>query len=458
MIKANPFKLPKPAPGVMPEASKIAMDAAMAPTFSYANQYDAYSEGLVFLGYPVLAQMAQRTEYRRPSEILAKEMTRKWIKVVSAGDDDKTEKVAAIEAELKRLNAQRCFREALEQDGFFGRSQIFLDMGDEDLTELKLPLSDKNTKVSKSKPLKALTVVEPTWTYPNQYNTDNPLRQDFYKPSSWFVYGTEVHASRMLTFVSREVPDMLKPAYAFGGLSLTQLLKPYVDNWLSTRQAVNDLVRMFSTSVLKTNLDQLITPQGADGGILNRVQGFNLMRNNQGTFVVDKNNEDFANVSTPLGTLDALQAQAQEHQSSACGIPLVKLFGITPKGLNGSTDGEIQAFYEWLESLQEGISPHVKRLLDVIQLSLFDAIDDGITFVWQPLKHLDEVQDATVQKTQADTDAVYIEAGVITPEEVRTRLAGDEEGPYHGLDLSIEIEPPEADDPSSNGNAPEDDA
>ncbi|MGF6605041.1 hypothetical protein P3T23_009802, partial [Paraburkholderia sp. GAS448] len=47
---------------------------------------------------------------------------------------------------------------------------------------------------------------------------------------------------------------MLKPAYAFGCLSLSQIAKPYVDNWLRTRQSVSDLLHSFSTMVLKTNL------------------------------------------------------------------------------------------------------------------------------------------------------------------------------------------------------------
>jgi hypothetical protein len=45
----------------------------------------------------------------------------------------------------------------------------------------------------------------------------------------------EVHRSRLLTFIGRELPDILKPAYAFGGLSMSQMLKPYVDNRLRSR-------------------------------------------------------------------------------------------------------------------------------------------------------------------------------------------------------------------------------
>lgn len=106
----------------------------------------AFSEGLGFHGYPYLAELTQRPEYRRPAEILVKEMTRKWIRLQGTGDDDKSEKIAAIDAEMKRLSVQAAFRKVAEQDGFFGRAQFFLDMGDDRPEEWVAPLADSATR------------------------------------------------------------------------------------------------------------------------------------------------------------------------------------------------------------------------------------------------------------------------------------------------------------------------
>ncbi|MGF6604941.1 hypothetical protein P3T23_009697, partial [Paraburkholderia sp. GAS448] len=247
------FTLPQAPPGVIARDAKLACDAAVGEPYLWALQ-GAFAEGLGFLGYPYLAELTQRPEYRRPAEILAKEMTRKWIRLQGTGDDDKTEKLAAIEAEMKRLGVQAAFRKVAEQDGFFGRSQIFIDCGNsDDPAELLTPLTDSPLKVGQGT-LHGLRVVEPIWTYPGMYDSANALSPDFYRPRSWFVMNREVHATRLLTFVSRPLPDMLKPAYAFGCRSLSQIVKPYVDNWLRTRQSVSDLLHSFSTMVLKTNL------------------------------------------------------------------------------------------------------------------------------------------------------------------------------------------------------------
>lgn len=442
----KPFVIPSAAPGVIPDGAKLAMDEATSDAYVYAMG-DAYAEGLVFMGYPALSQLAQRSEYRRPAEILAQEMTRKWIKVTSTGTkkeeggEDKFEKIKAIEAELVRIGARAAFKLALEHDGFFGRAQIYIDVGDVDDDELKTPLSQSKDKIVHGA-LKGLNVIEPMWTYPGSYNSTNPLKADFFKPSTWYVMGKEVHGSRLMTIVSREVPDMLKPAYAFGGLSLSQMCKPYVDNWLQTRQGVSDIIQAFTVWVLKTNMSSIL---GGDPGddVFARLDIFNRTRSNRGVMAVDKDTEEFANVSTSLAGLDHLQAQAQEHMSAAAGIPLVKLFGISPSGLNASSEGEITTFYDGIEAGQESvIRPELQRLFNIVQLSLFGDIDPEIGFEFEPLETMDPAQRSTIRKTEADTAGVWIDKGVIDPIEARKVLATQEDSPYASLDLSHVPDPP----------------
>jgi uncharacterized protein len=243
---------------------------------------------------------------------------------------------------------------------------------------LKLPLGNGTNAMSKAKvgkgSLKRIRVIEPVWTYPSRYNATDPLKPDWYKPSSWFVQGKEVHSTRLLTFIGREVPDLLKPAYSFGGLSMSQMIKPYVDNWLRVRQSVSDLISTFSTSGIKTDLSNFLAAGGDE--LFKRLVLFNRNRDNQGLLVLDKNNEDYFNVSTPLGTLDQLQAQAQEHMASVSRIPLVKLLGISPAGLNASSEGEIETFDDTINAAQEAqIRPNLTRLMHFVMLSLWGAVD-----------------------------------------------------------------------------------
>jgi uncharacterized protein len=446
---ASAWEIAKPAPGVIPNGkASMAMDSSSL--YSWAAQQAIYAEGLQFLGYPYLAELAQRAEYRRPAETLAKEMTRKWLQIKSTGDGDqgaKQDKIKAIEAEFRRLNVRGVVKKAAELDGLFGRAQIYIDtgVGLEDRDEIQTPLALTSSKIGKGS-LKRLTVVEPMWTYPSQYNATDPLAEDFFKPSTWFVMGSQVHASRLLTVIGRQVPDILKPAYAFGGLSLSQMAKPYVDNWLRTRQSVSDIISAFSVMVLSTDMATNLNA-GAAQQLNARVQLFTQMRDNRGVFVVNKSTEELTNVSAPLGSLDSLQAQTQEHMSAVTGIPLSILLGITPSGLNASNEGEIRTFYQWVEAQQEGmLTPHVNYILQVVQLSLFGEIDHEITIAWEPLWSMSEKEKADVWKSKMEGHEIAERIGAVDSTEIRASIAGEEDSPYPSLDLTKVIVPPEPDD------------
>lgn len=435
-------------PPTMAQDADASTDAVNRWAIEAAGSWfgSAYSEGMMFLGYSILAALAQRAEYRVASEEIASEMTREWIDIKRSGEKEKGERVRQLEGAIRELNLQEELLKAVEYDGLMGCGHLFLDVAEEGKTsadqgeELRTSIGDGRDSVSRGKigkrvKLVGVRAIEPTWTWPNEYNTSNPLHPDWYRPQTWSVMGKTVHRTRLLTLVGRPVPDLLKPAYAFGGLSMTQMLKPYVDNWLRTRQSTSDLVHSFSTQVLATNLDAANKVGGGD--IFKRIEFFNLARDNAGVMVIDRDSEEWFNVQTSLGGLHELQAQAQEHMAAIARIPLVKLLGIQPSGLNASSEGEIRSFYDWIKAFQNRLLRRpIEVVLAMAQLSLWGEVDPDITFDFNPLWQLDDQQRATVEATKAQTHSVYVQSGVVGPEEVRESLASDPDSPYDGVDLS----------------------
>lgn len=429
----------QPPPGVVPPSKLEEAMAMDATPYDYVNQ--AYVNNY-FPGYQYLAMLAQLPEYRKFAEVPAKDMVRKWITIKSSNNDDdqdRLKRIAKINEALTRYRVRTLFRRAAELDAFYGRAQIYIDVlkpGDgsamDDPDELQTPLIIAKAKIKKDA-LKGFRLIEPVWTYPGAYNSTNPLARDFYQPSLWYVMGKTVHASRLLSFVSRPVPDLLKAAYNFGGLSLTQMAQPYVQNWLRTRDSVSDLVHSFSVSGIKTNMAGVLAGTD-DAQFFNRVELFNKLRDNRGLMLMDKDTEEFFQFNTPLSGLDALQAQAQEQMSSVSSIPLVKLLGVTPSGLNASSEGEIQVYYDWIGSQQEALfRDPLTKIIQVIQLSEFGDIDPDITADFESLYGLDEVEAATVRKTDADRDSVLVASGIISPDEARARIAADPDSGYDAL-------------------------
>lgn len=422
--------------GVKPNG--IAMDGSPLGNFGA----DCFF-GTGFIGYPRLAELAQISEYRSVSETTANEMTRQWIEIKSAGEEDNSEAIKQIEECCERLNVRDVFRKAVETDGLFGRGQILVQIKGHD-GKLANPLLLTEKTIAKGS-LKALVNIEPMWTTPAPYNAVDPTLPDFYKPKAWYVMAQEIHASRLFTLISRPVPDMLKPAYNFGGVSMTQLMMPYVERWLRTVDSVSDLLHSFSLSGIKTDMSAILG--GSDDGdtnIMLRAELYNRLRDNRGLMLLSKDEEEFFQFNTPLSGLDALLAQSQEQMAAPSHTPLVKLLGITPSGLNASTEGEIAVYYDHIRAMQENLlRDPLDKLLKLVQLHLFGKVNDNITFDFVPLRQMSETELSTIRKSDTDRDVAYIQAGVVSAEEVRGRLAGEPGSGYNGIDVEDVPEMPD---------------
>lgn len=424
---------PKLFAGVVPDDSTaaIAQDSAFS-IYDYANGNLFTGDFTPFAGYPYLAQLSTRAEFRQVTSTIANEMTREWIKITSKSDiETQNDRIAQIEEKLEKLDARRVFHTVITNDGYFGRGQIFVDIDGQNITD-PLVLSNKTIKQGS---LKRISSIEPMWTTPSTYNSLYPEAPDFYKPSEWFMLGRRVHASRMLTIVMRPMPDMLKPSYNFSGMSLNQMIDGYVQMWLRARQSVSDLLANFSTTVLKTDMNQVLSG-GEHSSVYDRADLFTLLRSNKGLMLLDKDMEDMMQLNVPLSGLSDLQAQALEHICTVSRIPAVILTGVSPSGLNASSEGEIRVFYDWIKSEQEAhIRPKIETLIKLIQYDLFGECDDNICFEFNPLWTMSDKEKADIRTADANSDSIYLGMGVLDPQEVRERLARDPESAYHGLDI-----------------------
>jgi phage-related protein (TIGR01555 family) len=436
------FRAPELFPGVVPKGvtPAIANDDSIS-TYQFANQ--AWSGDNVytpFPGYSYLAMLMTRAEYRLFGQVISTELSRKWIKVIrTAKDDINNDRIPVIEARLKAMNIKRELQLAAAQECFFGRGQLVITIDDHILKD-PLIISPKTVKKGS---LRRINSVEAMWTTPSAYNALDPSAPDFYRPTQWFMLGKEIHASRLLTVVTRPLPDMLKPAYNFSGMSLSQLAQPYVDNWLRIRQSVSDIINTYSITALQTDMSEALVQDGSGDDLLTRAQLFTTTRSNLGLMLLDKDREDLVQLNTPLSGLAELQAAAQEHMCSISQIPLVKFTGISPSGLNASGESELRVFGDTIKATQETFwSPVLKIIIDLIQLDEFGEIDPNITHEWEPLEEMNETQRADIRNKEAQTDAIYVNLGAIASDEVRERLAIDQSSGYMGLDLAREIEAP----------------
>ncbi|CAG4887930.1 phage portal protein [Paraburkholderia saeva] len=460
------FRHAQVAPGTVPNDHKpqeLAMDSMcdnMAATIGACGGFNQLS-GIDFIGYAALSLLAQHPLIRAIVETLADEMTRKWIEFGGQGTEESDAKrVKDLQAATEKHHLKARFNSAASTMGYMGGSMLFIDMGDDAKTdagaaELRTPLTLDPGKIPKGK-FKGFRLIEPINCYPAPYNADNPLAEGYYKPDAWLVQGRTVHASRLLRFVANEPPILLKPSYNFFGIPMAQMALDYVDRFDVVRIAVAKLVKRFSTSILKTDMSQLLAGGGYDdaASLKARAALWSLMGSNEGLMTLDMEAEEFVQVNTPVTGLGDIVSQQLELLAAICRTPAVKLLGISPKGFNSTGEYDESNWYDHVASQQSKVfGDNLDKAIKVIQLSENGQIDEDLTHRFVPLHELSEVEKSTIRKSNADTFAIYYDRGTLSDEEERTRLAADPDSGYDSIDVDDLPEPPApVEDPDSAGD------
>src|SRR5690606_24175510 len=102
--------------------------------------------------------------------------------------------------------------------------------------------------------------------------------------------------------------------------------------------------------------------------------------------------------------------------ASAAGMPLTRLMGMSPAGLNATGESDLANWYSVVEAYGEReILPALRTIIRAIALSEglpninVDELDVTFPSLWQ----LDPKETAELRKMVAETDAIYIQNGVL---------------------------------------------
>lgn len=392
-------------------SSRVLQDACQPiPTALYDNPMS-----MGFAGYPRLIELSQMQEIYAACSAIALDATRRGVEITGDNQDD----VDAVIARIRIDELMQVAHDAILMDGLYGGALVVVDGG----VDLSLPAIWRTYR-NQTK-LKYKTIA-PYWCSPQEYNSSNPLANDWYRPSKWSVNGRSIHAKHTVAITARPVSDMLKPSYNMFGISLSQIMADYVRRWRQTAESVSDMIKSYSISGIKTDmLSQLADAQS----LIQRATLFNRTRDNRGLLMLDKDTEEFFQFSAPLSGLGELLQKSQEQMSAAAQIPLVKLLGITPSGLNASSQGEMMAYYDYIAGIQrKTLIPIVRKAVDIACWQL--GIDNNsIDIELLPLWQMTDKEQAEIREMDSRTHLNYASAGAVDATDIRQAI--DASGDYN---------------------------
>ena len=200
-------------------------------------------------------------------------------------------------------------------------------------------------------------------------------------------FGLRIHYSRVLRFLGNDLPSHERRAENCWGASVLERLFDRLVYFDNVTAGAAQLVEKAHLRVVRIN--NFKTALRSDNAVGSLVKYFDVMRYlqcNEGLTLLDKEDEYQAH-SYGFGGLDAMVLQFGQQLSGACGIPLVRLFGQSPAGLNATGESDLRLYYDNILSLQESrLRENLTRLFSVCFRACFGEREPaGFDFNFQSL-------------------------------------------------------------------------
>jgi phage-related protein (TIGR01555 family) len=264
-----------------------------------------------------------------------------------------------------------------------------------------------------------------------------------YDATGKLSYGSRIHASRVIHFDGTETTRRRKRQNQGWAdsvfVKLYDRLRAYDAAW----DSADILIQDFSQAVIKIKgLADMMATDGEDA-VKERLELLDLSRSVLRAMVMDAEHEDFERKPTPLTGLPELLDRWMHRVSAAVGIPITLLFGQSPGGMNATGESDTRFFYDSIRTYQETVlRPSLERLLRLVMSAKegpTGAEPEGWSFEFNPLWQTSDKEKAEIRKLTADTDAVYLDRQVISPEEIaQSRWGGDEYSTETAIDLEAQ--------------------
>jgi phage-related protein (TIGR01555 family) len=371
-----------------------------------------------------------------PGEALRKGFT------LSCGDPALEERVNST---IDSLSIPERFSEAWTFARAFGGAVVFIgaDDGQDPIRPLQLDAVRRVT---------FLAVLDANEIYANSWNGD-PDSPRFGEPETYRlsrVGSTNadtrvIHASRVIRF-DGAITTRERRRQNPGGWHDSELQRCFdrLRQFNGAFAAVEDLLQQSSQGVFKVkDLFKMMVGK-AEATLKQRLELLNMGMSVSKAVMVDADGESFER--TEVGALSGLPPTLDKFMlllSAVTRIPVTVLMGQSPAGLNATGDSDIRWFYDRIATDQTRyLRPRINQLLRIILRSQQGPAGGVEPENWQvrfpSLYQLTPAEEADLRLKQSQVDAAYINAGVLTPDEVAiNRFA---EGGY-STETKIDLQP-----------------
>ncbi|MFA9439414.1 DUF1073 domain-containing protein [Uliginosibacterium sp. sgz301328] len=348
-------------------------------------------------------------------DVVADDMTRAGIEIHSELDPDNIEK---LEQGFERMRIWNCLCATAKWARLYGGAvAVIMVDGQKSDTPLRIETISKDQ-------FKGLLVLDRWLVQPSLENLVQEMGPDVGMPKYYDVVADSmalpnmrIHHSRLIRIDGVELPYWQRISENLWGQSVLERLWDRLLAFDSTTQGAAQLVHKAHLRTYKVEgLRDIIASGGkAFEGLVKQIDHIRMWQTNEGMTLMDTKDEFDAHSYTFSG-LDAVLLQFGQQVSGALQIPLVRLFGQSPAGMNATGESDLRTYYDNVAQQQDQLlRPGIHKLLQVMARSILGVdLPSGTDFAFRPLWQMTDEQKATVAKTGTETVTTAFDAGLIS--------------------------------------------
>lgn len=368
---------------------------------------------------------------RKIVDIPAFDATRRW-RTWQA----QAEEISLLEAEEKRLQVKLRVLTALIRARLYGGAGIYIGTGDRDPT---LPLVPERLQKGG---VQFLTVLSRGEITAGEIE-DDPTNERYGRPRHYILgNNVHVHPSRLAVFTGNELPtDLIADAVTRSwGDSILQSVYNQVQQADNTSANIAALVFEAKVDVFKIpNFMRYVGEEDYRNKVVDRVRLAANTKGNLAALLMDAE-EDYEQKQLQFNGMTDILMAFMQLCSGAADIPLTRLLGQSPGGLNSSGEHDLKNYYDRVSSIQElEVEPAIAVLDECLIRSALGKRPDELHYTWRSLWQTSETERSENSKRAAETIKTVMESGLI-PEGPLAQAAVNlltESGAMPGLEAAV---------------------
>lgn len=345
-------------------------------------------------------------------DAVAEDMTRAGITI---NHDDAPEEVDQINRVMTRMGIWGDLADTVKWSRLYGGAIAIIMLPDQD-QEKPLDVSTISKGQFKGLSVYDRWMIQPSLDDLIDEGAEYGLPKYYTIVSGPGKMGTKIHYSRVIRMEGIRLPYYQAITEMYWGESVIERMYDRLLSFDNTTMGIANLVdRAYLRTVSVEGLREILAAGGkAEEGLIQMFDYMRQLQTNEGITLIDKN-DTLQALSYSFGGLSDVLVNFGQQIAGASGIPLVRLFGQSPAGMNATGDSDMRMYYDTIKSKQESmLREGVLKILIVMYRSMFAKdVSESFNFQFNSLWQMDETQNAIIAKSNAETILEIFNVGII---------------------------------------------